>query len=283
MYYQYLSYTSDNTFNSRVWRAFWFTRIMTREVLTPYIKDGDRYIAPNAYTTVLKDDNRGYSKIFEGRANGLKEVLVKELNAGKITENDAWEAMAKGYSLNGKQNKQGIRARAHSYREDVDSALGQLKWIDNSGRPTDTGRKFVYLCERYGGANSNIAKEYFGATLIQIGRFGTFLHYVHRLSEEMFASDPLTFTRMVKGVPTFTEDSYWEYLERIQNHLTNDLRVMNIVSKRDTGRKRTLFQAELTFLRKYGFLPESRNQRYRLGVGLPINWVKVHEAMQIEL
>lgn len=280
---EFLSYTSDDTVNSRVWRDFWFTYVATRDVLTPFTRVDDIYQVHSAYTNVLKDDGSGYSQIFEGRSNGLKEFLVRKLNAEEISEDQAWEAMANGYTLTDGQSKQGVRARAHSYREDVDSAVAQLNWIDSSGCLTDEGYKFVSICDRYGGANSNAAIEYFGATLIQTGHFGTFLHYVHRLSEEIFSADPLAFTRQVGGRAVFNEDSYWEYLACIQDHLTDDLRVMHRVAGRNRDRVRTTFQAELTFLRKYGFLPESRNRRYRLGVGLPINWVKVHEAMQVVL
>lgn len=280
---QYLSHTSDDRFLSRVWRCFWFNWVATKDVLTPYIKSGGSYAVPGALTTVQKDDGSGYSEIFEGRANGLKETLVLQLNANSITENQAWESMAKGFDVPGRQNKQGVHARAHSYREDVDSAIAQLMWIDNEGRPTDSGYRFVNLCERFGGANSNAAIDYFGATLIQAGRFGSFLHYVHRLSEEIFDGDPLAFTRVVDGQPTFTEDSYWEYLGEIQRQLVDDLKVMTTAPGRGRARVRTTFQAELTFLRRYGFLPADRASRYRLGVGLPINWVKVHEAMDVEL
>jgi hypothetical protein len=279
---EYLSYTSDNSMNSRTWRDFWFGNIATKEVLTPYILENNLYSAPQAFTRVLKDDGSGNSKIFEGRANGLKEFLVEKLNSHEINENVAWESMAKGFTLPG-QNKQGVRARAHSYREDADSAVAQLQWVDNGGYPTEAGYKFVNICERFGGANSALAKEYFGATLIQTGHYGTFLHYVHRLSESFFSENPLAFTNNVDGNPVFNENSYWEYLSCIQDHLVDDLRVMHIAPGRNRPRTRTTFQAELTFLRKYGFLSENRAQRYRLGVGLPINWVKVHEAIQIEL
>ena len=279
----YLAYTSDASFGSRVWRDFWFSYVATRNVLTPFVKNSGMYSAPGAFTKVRKDDESGFSQIFEGRANGLKETISSLLNQSDITEDEAWEAMAKGLNVSGSQNKQGVRARAHSYREDVDSSVAQFKWIDNGGRPTDEGYRFVNICERFGGPNSKAAMDYFGATLIQVGHFGTLLHYIHRLSEEIFSSDPLAFTELSSGKPVFNEDSYWNYLSQIQDHLANDLKVLRKVSGRARPRSRTIFQAELTFLRKYHFIPEERNKRHRLGIGLPINWVKVHEAMQIEL
>lgn len=280
---EFLSYTSDSSFGSRVWRDFWFTYVATSSVLTPFVFDGSTYVPPAAFTEVQKDDGTGKSQIFEGRANGLKETICAQLNSGVNSEHDAWEMMAAGVALPGTQNKQGVRSRAHSFREDVDSSLAQLKWIDNSGHPTDQGYRFVNICERYGGANTSAAINYFGATLIQTGHYGTFLHYVHRLSEEIFMANPVAFAKSKAGISVFDEDSYWSYLEVIEEKMRDDLRVIRKVSGRSRPRTRTIFQAELTFLRKYGFIPEGRSERYRLGVGLPVNWIRVHEAMKIEL
>ncbi|SLN41710.1 hypothetical protein PSJ8397_02101 [Pseudooctadecabacter jejudonensis] len=280
---EFLGYTSDSSLGSQIWKDFWFKYVATPEVLTPFKRSGSTYVAPAAFTKVLKDDGSGHSQIFEGRANGLKETICTRLNDGVIAEDQAWEEMANGISISSGQNKQGVRSRAHSYREDVDSAVAQLQWIDNSGQPTDEGYRFVSICERFGGPNSSAAVKYFGATLIQTGHYGTFLHYVHRLSEEIFLDDPLAFSKSKGGVSVFDEDSYWEYLRVLQSHMENDLKVLRKVSGRSRPRSRTIFQAELTFLRKYGFIPESRSNRYRLGVGLPINWVRVNEAMQVEL
>lgn len=280
---KYLSNTVDDSFSSRVWRQLWFNFIATKSVMTPYAKESNKYVVSRAPTGVLKDDDSGYSVIFEGRATSLKETIVERLNAGEISEDEAWVALVSGFqkSDSEEQSKQGARDRAHSYREDVDSNVAKLKWIDNEGRPTDTGYRFVNICERYhGGAQSHAAREYFAATMIQIGRYGSFLHYVHRLSEDMFGDNPLAFTERIGGTPTFTEDSYWQYLAKIQEHLVDELKVMRLASGRSRPRKRTLFQAELTFLRSYGFVA---GERYRLGVGLPINWLRVHEAMEVEL
>lgn len=280
---EYLSYTSDSTFGSRVWRDFWFTYVATPDVLRPFVFDGTSYVTPGVMTKVSKDDGKGSSQIFEGAQNGLKETICAQLNSGTITEDQGWEFMASGISMTGTQNKQRVRSRAHSYREDVDSAVAQLKWIDNTGHPTDEGYRFVNICERYGVANSSAAIRYFGATLIHTGQYGTFLHYIHRLYEEIFMADPVAFSKSKGGVSVFDEDSYWAYLGTIEDRMKNDLRVIRKVSGRSRPRSRTIFQAELTFLRKYGFIPEGRNERYRLAVGLPINWVRVHEAMRIEL
>jgi len=277
----YLANTADDKFLSRVWRTFWFEWIATREVLTPWRLEGKRYAAPNAFTRIDKDDGSGKSQIFEGRASGLKESIVEQLNAGQIDEATAWEQFAAGIQRSGSPKKQGIRDRAHSYREDLDSSLSHLSWIENDGRPTDYGYHYMNLCERYGGANTPVAIEYVGASLLQTGRYGSFLHYVYRLSERKFASDPLAFTKQNhKHKPVFNEASYREYLLYIEEHLTDELRVMRKVAGRGRPRIRTPFQAELTLLRNYGFIAASR---FRLGVGIPIDWERVLKALDIDL
>jgi hypothetical protein len=250
-------------------------------VLLPWKKTQSGYVEPSALTRILKDDNTGYSQIFEGRTGSLKGTIVQQLNAGKISEDEGWEEFADGIKdLPGQQNKQGVRDRAHSYREDLDSSLAQLKWIEPDGRPTDFGYHYAALCERYGGANSAAAIDYVGATLLQTGHYGSFLHYIHRLSEKKFAANPLEFTENRSGRPAFTEASYGQYLAYLEEELSDNLKVMRKVSGRARPRQRTPFQAELTLLRNYGFVSGTR---YRLGVGIPIDWEHVQEAMNIEL
>lgn len=279
---EYLANIADNKFLSKVWQAFWFEWLITPEVLTPWLQENDIYVTPNAMTRILKDDGTGYSQMFEGRSNGLKETIVNMLNLGQISEERGWELFARGIAAApGSQRKQGIRDRAHSYREDIDSSLAQLQWIERDGFPTDQGYRYMTICERYGGANSAAAVDYVGATLLQTGRYVSFLHYVHRLSERIFSADPLAYTRTGQnGLPVFNEDSYWEYLEFIESQLTNELRVMRKVSGRARPRIRTQFQAELTLLRNYKFVSSAR---YRLGVGIPIDWEQVVQALNVDL
>jgi hypothetical protein len=278
---EYLANVADSRLLSKAWVKFWFDWIITPDVLTPWRKTGNTYAAPGAKTRIMKDDASGLSVIFEGRVNGLKETLASLLNSGQLNESQAWEAFAKGLTMTGQQNKQGIRDRAHSYREDLDSALSQLEWIDAGGLPTDQGYRYMTICERYGGANSPAAVEYLGATLLQTGRYAGFLHYVHRLSERKFASDPLSFTVLgANGVPRFDDSSYGDYLRYLEDELVDNLRVMRKVAGRNRPRTRTPFQVELTLLRNYGFVSP---RRYRLGVGIPIDWERVMASMSVEL
>lgn len=279
----YLANTADSRFLSEVWLRFWFEWVATPEVLTPWMKSENIYNTPNAYTRIDKDDGSGKSQIFEGRDNGLKEELVRQLNAGTISEATAWEQFAVGIKggTTGRQSKQGIRDRAHSYREDLDSSVSQLQWIENDGHPTDLGYRYMNICERFGGANSHAAIEYVGASLLQTGRYASFLHYIHRLSEKKFSSNPLSFTCLSStGLPVFNEDSYADYLAYLEDLFVAELKVLRKTTGRNRPRSRTVFQAELTLLRNYGFVSKAR---YRLGVGIPIDWERVHEALNIEL
>lgn len=279
--HQYIANVADDRFLSRVWTSFWFRWVATPEVLVPWVVTEGVYVPPGATTDLARDDGRGWSEIWEGRATSLKRKLCDLLNEGAIDEETAWLYFVDGIPGEGGPATQGIRARAHSYREDLDSALAQLAWIDDEGRPTAEGYRFVGLCERFGGASSAAAKGYMGATLIQTGRYGSLLHYIYRLSEATFKLDPLAFTRELEdGTPVFGEDSYWEYLEYIEDEMVNTLRVMRKVSGRARPRRRTQFQAELTLLRNYGFVAQSR---YRLGVGIPIDWDRVLQASMTEL
>ena len=275
----FLSSTSNGSSLSRIWREFWFEWVATQEVRTPWVRGAGEYRTPGALTRILKDDGRGYSRLFEGRATSLKNVLVEQLNQGLLTEDQAWDAFA--LHLRRPQGRtQGVRERAHSYREDLDSALLQLALIEPDGHPTDAGYHYTALCERFGGAHSAAAKDFIGAALLQNGGYGAFLHYVHRWSERRFSADPLAFTEIQEGRPVFIEDSYWTYLEELSDYLADDLQVMRRVGTRDRPRIRTAFQVELTLLRRYGFVDR---KRYRLGIGLPIDWIKVQEAMARQL
>jgi hypothetical protein len=276
----YLSSTSDDKFLSRVWRSFWFNWVATPDVLTPWVLSGSTYSPPNAFTRIRRDDDAGFSQIFEGRAGSLKATIAEMVQTGSASEADGWRMFAEGVPMSSGPKKQGVAERAHSYREDLDSALSQLGWIAPDGRPTDEGYRYTNICERYGGANSAAAIEYVGATLLQTGHYGTFLHYVNRLSEQKFSSNPLEFTRVVSGAPVFNEQSYADYLSYLEEELSSNLKVMRKVSQRGRPRRRTPFQAELTLLRNYGFVSATR---YRLGVGIPIDWEKVLSSLNVQL
>ena len=269
---EYLSNSIGGKLLTQVWQSFWFEWIATREVLTPWTETNGEYAVPGAETRIQRDDQQGRSQIFEGRASSLKETLVNNLNQQSMTLDRAWECFAAGISNTEGQSKQGVRKRAHSYREDLDSSLAHLGWIDSDGRPTDYGYRFMTLCERFGGPNCQAAVEYFGATLLQRGHYGSFLHYIHRLSERKFNEDPLAFTESEEDRPIFNERSYKKYLSYLEDECAENLRVMRRVSGRERPARAYCFPSRTHIIAKLWFYKSemtSIGRRYtdRLGAG----------------
>jgi len=132
------------------------------------------------------------------------------------------------------------------------------------------GYRYVDACERTGDPYSGTPKAMLAAALIRNGELGAFLHYMYKLSEEKFRSDPFEFS-------TGTDFDQAEYLNWIEDQLANNLRVMRKASARG-GIARRPFQAELAILRKFDFV-----SGFRVGVGLEVNWPTVQDAMGFPL
>ena len=265
---KYLSNSVGDRFHDVVWRHFWFEYVFTPSVIPIWSAHvTGHYSINDAYLRLERADGAGLMMFFSGRSDSIKNQLIAQLNSRTISEDDAWER----YALK-------VRNRAHSFREDIDSGLAHLSMLDLDGKPTDLGYKFVDACDRIGNPNIGTAKRLLGAALLQNGQLATFLHYIFRLSEEEFNNEPLQFTSTNgAGIIELNNASYLSWLE---DRLANDLRVMRKVSMRG-GTARKPFQAELSLLANYGFI--ANDLRFRLGVGLVINWPSVHEAMKISL
>lgn len=196
---------------------------------------------------------------FAGRTDSIKNKLVGKLNLGAITEDKAWEIYA-----------QKVKDRAHSYREDIDSGLAGIGFLENDGRLTNLGYKFVDACERTNDPNNGIPKAILGAALLQNGKLNAFLFYIHKLSEEKFSADPFAFSTHVNSQWLFNADLYRDWLrEKFQKKLL----IYRGVSSRG-GQTRKPFQGELAILRNYGYV-----KRFRLGIGLEINWPTLQESI----
>ena len=203
---------------------------------------------------------------FAGRSDSIKEKLCAALNDSTITVDAALERLVKNYFK-----------RAHSYREDIDSGCEHLGFIDGEGRLTDSGYKFVDACERFGNPNEGLPRAIFLNALLNEGSLGAFLHYVHRLSEARFQSDPFAFSDSSLGRtrrPVFNNADYLIWLE---SEMETKLRVIRKVSRRG-GAARRPFQAELAILRNFGIV----SRKFRIGVGMVINWPVLQEAMLFE-
>lgn len=254
--YRYLSYTVGTTLHDEVWRHFWLHYVFTEEVMPIWEpRRTGTYQVNDVSTRLQQADGTSPMKFFSGKANSIKNRLVANLNAGRTTEDAAWEVFAGN-----------VRRRAHSFREDVDSGLEGMGLLESDGRPTDLGYRFVDACERTGDPHAGTPRAMLGAALIKNGELGAFLHYVYKLSEDRFRANPLEFS-------TGTRFNSEDYLGWIEDELADSLRVMRKVAARG-GVARRPFQAELAILRKFDFV-----SNFRIGVGLEVNWPAVQDAI----
>ena len=254
--YKYLSNSMGDNLHDRIWRHFWFKFIFNKEVMPIWSNELDgQYDVNAAPSQILVFGGEQYQQFFCSRKDSIKNKLIRDLNSDSIAEETAWEQYAKN-----------VRQRAHSYREDLDSSLGHLGLLDVDGRPTELGYRFVDACERNRKPDIGIPMAILGDALLTNGRMMAFLHYVYQLSEDKFSEDPFHFVdKQNIRKPKFDSRKYREWLE---SELANNLRVMRKVSPRG-GKKRQPFQAELIILKKFGF-----TGKFRIGVGLEINWPK---------
>jgi hypothetical protein len=234
--------------------------VLDYKKISGWTRTGDAYQLNAAAANLLRSDGKGQKLFFVGRSDSIKNKLVEKLNANQIDEPSAFDALARNY-----------RERAHSYREDIDSGCEHLGLVDSEGRLTDDGYRFVDACERTGDPNQGLPRALFLSAVLREGGLGAFLHYVYRLSEEKFAEDSLAFTNQSKKPIQFEKNDYLTWLE---DEMRNRLRVIRKVSLRG-GSHRRPFQAELALLRGLNIV----GQKFRVGVGLVINWPEFQEAL----
>ena len=268
---KYLSNASGINFHDKVWRIFWFRYVFHRKSMPIWSSGPSPYTTNREPTLLIQADGSSKAEFWSAKSDSIKNRLVNQLNSSQINVNQALEIYV-----------QNVRNRAHSFREDIDSGLAHLGFLDNDGRPTSLGHRFIDVCDRTGTANSGMALSIMRAALVQNGQYGALLHYIHRLSDSLFSNNPLAFANVVDGVRgrriTFDQVGYINWVE---DKLANQLRVMRKVSSRGgsaRGTARKPLQAELTILGQLGLIP-LRQHRFRLGTGLVINWPAVQEAM----
>ncbi len=261
---KFLSNTADDSPSSLIWRHFWFTWVAHRTALRIWRRRRTGpYVVNDEPTRLTKDDRSGRQIFFAGRSDSIKNRTVESLNSGAMSEDQAWESFAVN-----------VRSRAHSLREDIDSGLAHLGLIEPDGRPSDLGYRFVDVCERSGDPNTGTPAAILGAAILQNGRLGAFLHYVYRASEEVFRENPRAYITTSGGRERFDQSAYLEYLE---SRLADELKVLRKVPARGGVARRPL-QAELALLRHYNFVAG-----FRFATGLEIDWVRVQDAMTVEL
>jgi hypothetical protein len=254
---KFLTYTSADDLRDVCWREFWLRYVLTPDVAVPWKVVDGRYEVNGAPSGLRRADGTGQSMFFCGRRDSIKDKIVRELNTLSIDEEKAWELFADN-----------IRKRAHSLREDIDSGLEHVGFVDAGGRITESGFRFLEACERSGDSNGELAQGLLASALLRHGQFAALLHYIHYVSEQAFSRDAAAF----QDHGSFDQDAYLEFLE---SEFVNELRVMRTVSKRG-GQARKPFQGELAQLRQLRMVG-----RFRGGVGLVVNWPKVLEYMEI--
>lgn len=262
--YKYLSNTPGDTISDKAWRYVWFHFYFWNNLIPIYDSKAP-YNVNTTPTRIMIDETRNQN-LFSGRSDSIKSKLVDKLNAGTINENEAWEEYARK-----------VRSDSHSYREVIDSGLYHIGFISPDGSLTELGYKYVDACERFGGAYASIPFEMLRASVLQNGQYGAMLHYFYKLSEEKFSDDLFAFsTKNNLGNHIFQPQEYLEWMDDI---FTNELHL----SKKSTiraGGTRKPFQAEISFLKKMGFVKEkNRKAAYRVGVGLEIDWPQVQSSM----
>ena len=292
---EYLSSATGIDLHSDIWRKFWFDYVLTSDMQIIWeVSPSPKKKVANVHTK-LKHDAANFKKMFGGRSDSIKDKIVSALNASgsneKIMKAVNGEVRDKLEQLNSDNLIDltiilpealswlvfaiNIHDRAHSLREDIDSGLSHIAMLDDDGRPSELGYRFVDLCERTKDCFTGRAFKAFGAALLKEGQLATFLHYVHRISEEKFAQDPLAFSSG-KIVDSKLEFRPKIYLNHLQSVMADKLGVINSSSKRG-GVARRPFQGELAVLTKLGIV--RRTKRYRMSCGLIINWPKLSEYL----
>ena len=262
--YKYLSNTPGDTISDMAWRYAWFNYYFW-DGLVPIWNGTSPYTVNNTTTKIRIDENNNQG-LFSGRVDSIKEKLVRKLNAGTISEEAAWEEYAKK-----------VRKDAHSYREVVDSGLYHIGYLNPEGTLTDLGYKFVEACERVGSPYIGIPMEIFKATVLQNGQYGAMLHYFYRLSEEKFGQDLFAFAEQDRNENYKFKEQ--EYLIWLDDYFANELHISKKSTERAGGTRKP-FQAELSFLKKMGFVRTNGcRAAYRVGVGLEIDWPQVQNSL----
>jgi hypothetical protein len=260
---KYISNCPNDSLPDIAWRHFWFKYVLHKDALPGwYISESGEFMPNVEPSKILRSDNNGLKLFFGGRANSIKNKLATQLNSRHKSQTIAEEELVTNYSK-----------RAHSYREDIDSGCEHLGFVDGEGRLTENGYRFVDACERFGNPNTGLPRAIFLNALLSEGALGAFLHYIYRLSEEKFRTDPFAFAdiRPDAGRTHFVQDEYLTWLEEEMQHT---LHVIRKVSLRG-GVARRPFQAELAVLRSLGIV----EKEFRMGVGLVINWPEFQDAL----
>ncbi len=254
--YAYLSHSvSSSTVKNRIWRAYWFEYMAHKGVLTLYDKVGTTYKI-HKECSKIKTLSGEYRIFFTKN----KKTLVDQLNAGIISEDEAWEIFAEN-----------IRNRAHSYRIDIEAFAYGIGFVNADFKLTELGFRYVNSCAD-GDPFDDLPKKIFAGACLNNGNMNVFLQFLHRVTEDELSIDNLKWSNEVKDKKgsvvgyKFDEKEYTEDLEK-------EFIKLHIIKKTTgrSGKKRPSLKAEICLLK----MLEITDRQYRVGAGLPINWGKV--------
>ena len=254
--YKYLANAPGDEKTDYLWREFWFLYVLTEQMQNIWKKIGSKYKIGEYETKLMRDGMAKPRLLFGGRIDSTKNILIKQLNKGEITEELAWEHFAKK-----------INSRAHSFRETIDSGLEAFGFLEGS-ELTLLGHQFIHACERYSNPESESVKDLLRYAILKKGMFSVLLHYIYKLSEEKFEKNPLEFSKNGK----FQNKEYLLWLKKC----LGDMHVLKEASKRSRKNPRQPFQAERTIMKKLGLV----TGKMRIGTGIVINWPKINESLQ---
>lgn len=295
---KFLSNATGESLHDKIWRKYWFDYVITKEMQVIWDTNASGQKVAINFESKLKSDANTFKKFFGGKSNSTKNKLVGALNsctsstdvfnAGntktkeKVTQlvnNNKIDLSTIGFeelawiifAIN-------IHHRAHSFREDIDSGLSHIGMLEDDGRPSESGYRFVDISERTNDCYSGKAFQLYGKAILTEGQLASFLHYIHRISDDFFANDPLFSSRGVieNGTIKFNHEDYLLAVKRV---MAEELCVINLAAERG-GASRKPFQAELAILQKLGVISSTGRKRFRLGGGLMINWPKLSEYLE---
>jgi hypothetical protein len=294
---KFLSNAPADSLHDMIWRKFWLDYVITEDMQTIWKLTKGGIKEPINFKSKLKSDPNTYKEFFGGRVDSTKNKLVKALNsANSVTEiiktsntktQDKLKQLDKDKAIDLKTITAedlswivfaiNIHHRAHSLREDIDSGLSHIGMLDDDGRPSESGYRFTDLSERTGDCYSGKPFLLYGKAILGEGQWASLLHYIHRISDDKLASNPLLFSsnKIVKGKIKFESQDYLKYVRTV---MIDDLCVINTAKSRG-GKARKPFQAEFAILQKLGIIAPKAN-RFRLGYGLIINWPKLNDYLE---
>jgi hypothetical protein len=261
--HKYISDTVNDAPLDKAWRAVVFKYLYTPSVMKIFDTRKGKRVANTAKSKLLQlngDKIQWFGKV--GQAFSKPEI-TRRLNANTITEGEAWDEFLFR-----------LRARAHSLKEDLRPGLRGFGLMEDDGKPSELGMRFIVAYEREQGSEDKpISKKILGYAVLTNGKWELLLRYFYKLSEKAFEYDNQKFLIDKNGKQKFDEK---EYLDEITEGLKEE-RLMRKIKERG-GKNRKDFQGVMTFLGYLGIIPDKN--RYRMGRGLVIDWPKVIDILE---